>query len=116
MKGDFVNEINCRRVILTIICVAKTAVIPAPWLWAKIKVKSCHHGVHRFLNCFKMFFLGRFHFNYPCTQVENPARMEGMEGYKSDHDLITCKAKVFNPAVHIQWDYVLRSKRENSAT
>ena len=28
MKGDFVNEINCRRVILTIICVAKTAVIP----------------------------------------------------------------------------------------
>ena len=51
-----------------------------------------------------MFFLGRFHFNYPCTQVENPARMEGMEGYKSDHDLITCKGKVFNPAVHIQWD------------
>ena len=64
-----------------------------PWLWAKIKVKSCHHGVHRFLNCFKMFFLGRFHFNYPCTQVENPARIEGMEGYNSDHDLITCKGK-----------------------
>ncbi len=26
--------------------------------------------------------------------------MEWMEGYNTDHDLITCKGKVFNPAAY----------------
>ena len=42
-------------------------------------------------------------------QVENPARMEWMESYNSNHDnySVYIKGKVFNPAVHIQQDYVL---------